>query len=154
MQRVANCLLRKGDQVLLLKKPRRGWWVAPGGKMEPTETILETVCREYREETGLILENPTLGGVFTMCMENEGKRDKEWMMFTFLADSHRGEMLERSPEGELCWQPVSHVPSLPTSGMDRQILTRLLRPEGALLIGKLVYSPEEELLSHAWHHTG
>ncbi|MCY8461779.1 NUDIX hydrolase, partial [Bacillus spizizenii] len=33
MQRVTNCVLQTDDKVLLLQKPRRGWWVAPGGKM-------------------------------------------------------------------------------------------------------------------------
>ena len=41
MQRIANLIIKKDDQVLLLKKPRRGWYVAPGGKMEPGESIFE-----------------------------------------------------------------------------------------------------------------
>ncbi|PAK45827.1 NUDIX hydrolase, partial [Bacillus licheniformis] len=53
MQRVTNCVLTSGDKVLLLQKPRRGWWVAPGGKMESGETVRDAVIREYREETGL-----------------------------------------------------------------------------------------------------
>ena len=34
MQRIANLLVVKDNQVLLLKKPRRDWYVAPGGKMD------------------------------------------------------------------------------------------------------------------------
>ncbi|PTX59624.1 8-oxo-dGTP diphosphatase [Melghirimyces profundicolus] len=147
MQRVANCLLIQNGQVLLLKKPRRGWWVAPGGKMEPSETVLETVCREYREETGLMLEAPSLCGVFTMCVEKQGRLEKEWMLFTFRADRCRGDLLERSEEGELCWQPLEAVPNLPTSGMDHEILTRLLK-DSKMLIGRMVYNPNEELLHH------
>ncbi|MGA9287419.1 MAG: NUDIX hydrolase, partial [Anaerobacillus sp.] len=32
VQRVTNCILNDeaNDRVLLLQKPRRGWWVAPG----------------------------------------------------------------------------------------------------------------------------
>ena len=74
MQRVVNCILRDRDRVLLLKKPRRGWWVAPGGKMKPTESIMDTLLREYEEETGLQLENARLCGVFTMCVEDDGHR--------------------------------------------------------------------------------
>lgn len=55
MQRVTNCLLIKDEKVLLLQKPRRGWWVAPGGKMESGESIKEAVIREFREETGIYL---------------------------------------------------------------------------------------------------
>ena len=32
MQRIVNLLVVKDNHVLLLKKPRRGWYVAPGGK--------------------------------------------------------------------------------------------------------------------------
>ncbi len=40
MQRIANLLAVQNDQVLLLQKPRRGWYVAPGGKMESGESII------------------------------------------------------------------------------------------------------------------
>ncbi|EGK10875.1 MutT/Nudix family protein [Desmospora sp. 8437] len=147
MQRIANCILVSEGRVLLLKKPRRGWWVAPGGKVEPKETVLEAVCREYEEETGLIPRDPSLCGVFTMCLEERGKLEKEWMMFTFRAEGYHGELLPHSPEGELCWHPLDQVDALPTSQMDRKILTRLLEGK-KLSIGRLVYSREEELLRH------
>ncbi|OYD08160.1 NUDIX hydrolase [Paludifilum halophilum] len=149
MQRIANCILTDKDQVLLLKKPRRGWWVAPGGKMEPSETILDTVCREFEEETGLILQDPVLSGVFTMRMENKGFLEKEWMMFTFRANRYKGKRLEQSLEGELCWKPVASVPRLPTSGMDRKILTHLLTSRD-LFIGKIVYTPDEQLIDYTF----
>lgn len=56
VQRVTNCVLIKDNQILLLKKPRRGWWVAPGGKMEPGESIRDACIREFREETGVYLK--------------------------------------------------------------------------------------------------
>ncbi|GGA44911.1 putative Nudix hydrolase YvcI [Kroppenstedtia guangzhouensis] len=135
---------------MLLKKPRRGWWVAPGGKVEPKETVLEAVCREYEEETGLILRDPLLCGVFTMCLVERGELEKEWMMFTFRAEEFHGELLSHSPEGELSWHPLDQVGSLPTSEMDRKIFTYLLEGRN-LSIGRLEYSREEELLSHHLH---
>lgn len=62
MQRVTNCVLIRDNEVLLLQKPRRNWWVAPGGKMERGETVRDSVVREYREETGIYLKNPALRG--------------------------------------------------------------------------------------------
>ena len=64
LQRVTNCVLLKDGKVLLLQKPKRGWWVAPGGKMEQGESIREACIREYREETGIYLKNPKLKGIF------------------------------------------------------------------------------------------
>ncbi|SFS32391.1 8-oxo-dGTP diphosphatase [Marininema halotolerans] len=152
MQRIANCLLQDQDQFLLLKKPRRGWWVAPGGKVESGETIMEAVCREFYEETGLHLIQPVLSGVVTMCVEQDGKIEKEWMMFNFRASHYEGALLENSPEGQLSWQPLDALSTLPTSEMDQQILSRLACFEKELFIGRIVYSPEEVILSQHWHN--
>ncbi|MGI6125685.1 MAG: 8-oxo-dGTP diphosphatase [Planifilum sp.] len=147
MQRVVNCILRDRDRVLLLKKPRRGWWVAPGGKMKPTESIMDTLLREYEEETGLQLENARLCGVFTMCVEDEGRLVKEWMLFTFFSDRYKGTPLEKSEEGILAWHPVSSLSRLPAAAGDRMFWERIaLRQE--FLVGRFVYSSEEELLRH------
>ena len=70
MQRVTNCVLVKENNVLLLQKPRRGWWVAPGGKMEPGESVKEACVREFREETGIYLKNPKIKGIFTFIMKD------------------------------------------------------------------------------------
>ena len=44
------------DQILLVKRdtvPFKGYWALPGGRMEPGETVEQTVVREVKEETGL-----------------------------------------------------------------------------------------------------
>ncbi|KHE73080.1 NUDIX domain-containing protein, partial [Halobacillus sp. BBL2006] len=94
MQRVSNCILRVNDQVLMLKKPRRGWYVAPGGKMESGENIKDSAIREFEEETGLLIEKPELRGSFTFVMREEQQTKEEWMMFTFYSTSYSGDLLE------------------------------------------------------------
>ncbi|WP_256592921.1 NUDIX domain-containing protein, partial [Pseudomonas sp. 2822-17] len=64
--------MEKGE-VLTLQKPRRGWWVAPGGKMGLGETIRESVKREFWEETGVYIKDPNLKGIFTILIEENGK---------------------------------------------------------------------------------
>jgi 8-oxo-dGTP diphosphatase len=146
LQRVTNCILNRNGKVLMLQKPRRGWWTAPGGKMEPHESIQEAVLREYEEETGLRLLNPELKGVFTIIIEANRVVVDEWMMFTFLASEAVGESLTKCQEGILQWHPVDTLRSLPTAEGDQRFLTSIA--EGTpLMMGKFVYTPNYDLIS-------
>ncbi|MFP3125190.1 8-oxo-dGTP diphosphatase [Ectobacillus funiculus] len=147
MQRVANCVLLKDNQILLLQKPRRNWWVAPGGKMERGETIREAVVREYREETGIYLKNPSLKGVFTFVIKENDKVVSEWMMFSFLATDFTGGSKPQSEEGILQWHLLADVDSLPMAPGDYHIIDYLLQGSG-MIYGTFVYTPNFELLSY------
>ncbi|MBU5209381.1 8-oxo-dGTP diphosphatase [Bacillus safensis] len=147
MQRVTNCVLHHEDQVLLLQKPRRGWWVAPGGKMESGESVKDSVVREYREETGIYILNPQLKGVFTFIIKEGDQIVQEWMMFTFMADSFTGKNVTESEEGILKWHDVKNVPHLPMAPGDSHILDFMLKGKG-LLHGTFTYTPDFELIAY------
>ncbi|PRR90609.1 8-oxo-dGTP diphosphatase [Bacillus sp. NMCN1] len=147
MQRVTNCVLHHDDQVLLLQKPRRGWWVAPGGKMESGESVKDSVVREYREETGIYILNPQLKGVFTFIIKEGDQIVQEWMMFTFMADSFTGKNVTESEEGILKWHDVKDVPHLPMAPGDSHILDFMLKGKG-LLHGTFTYTPDFELIAY------
>src|SRR5699024_12594367 len=112
MKRVTNSILIKDKHILLLKKPRRGWYAIPGGKMEQGETVRESVMREYREETGLQLVNPQLRGILTFMMYADATLTQEWMMFTFVCSSVQGKLTDECDGGAVAWLPLDELDSI------------------------------------------
>lgn len=147
MQRVTNCVLLQDDKVLLLQKPRRGWWVAPGGKMEQGESVRDACIREFREETGIYLRNPNIKGIFTFIMKNGDKVISEWMMFTFFATAFDGKNFTQSEEGTLSWQPINKIKELPMAEGDYHILEYMIHGKG-MIYGTFTYSEDYKLLQY------
>lgn len=147
MQRVTNCVLVRDNKILLLQKPKRGWWVAPGGKMEPGESVRDSCIREFREETGIYLKNPQLKGVFTMIIKESEELVSEWMMFSFMASDSEGAQFEESDEGKLEWQPLDQVKNLPMAAGDYHIIDYMVHGNG-MIYGTFTYTKDFELLSY------
>ncbi|QFF99978.1 8-oxo-dGTP diphosphatase [Psychrobacillus glaciei] len=145
MQRIANLLIYKDGQVLLLKKPRRNWYVAPGGKMEVGESILNSAIREFTEETNTIPINPHLKGIYTMVIEENGIQIDEWMLFTFVATNIEGTPFEETTEGILEWHAVEDLYVLPMAEGDRTNLLFAVREQG-IQYGTFVYTPDFTLI--------
>jgi len=147
MQRVTNCILedKETGQVLMLKKPRRGWYVAPGGKMESGEHVKQSAAREFYEETGITVQDPELKGVFTFVMKDGEEVVQEWMMFTFYASQYFGDLLDESPEGELEWVPLNEVLQKPMAEGDRHYFKHILESD-APMYGTFTYTLDFQLL--------
>lgn len=147
MQRISNLLILKENHVLLLKKPRRGWYVAPGGKIDPGESIYEAAVREFQEETGANPIDPHLKGTYTMVIKNEETDTviDEWMLFTFIARDLEGEPFEETVEGILEWHPVESLKTLPMAEGDRTNLLFAVSRQG-MQYGTFTYTEEFTLL--------
>lgn len=86
-------IIRKDNQILLGYKKRgfaKGILNGPGGKLEPSESTIECIVRETREEVGITLKDPKLCGMLEFFDGDE----MEWMVFVFKADSFSGEVIE------------------------------------------------------------
>jgi 8-oxo-dGTP diphosphatase len=63
------------NKVLLIKRNTRpfvGYWALPGGRMDPGETLEQTVVREVNEETGLDVEIVSVVGDYVERGAREG----------------------------------------------------------------------------------
>ncbi|MDO4168986.1 MAG: 8-oxo-dGTP diphosphatase [Lachnospiraceae bacterium] len=93
------CLIHKNNQYLLQDRVKEDWkgFTLPGGHIEKGESIVESVIREIKEETGLTILNPKLCGVKQFPIENG-----RYIVFLFRADQFIGEVIS-SEEGKIHW---------------------------------------------------
>ena len=91
------CVICDGGRVLVQDKAGCGI-VFPGGHVEPGESMLASVIREMREETGLTIEHPALCGLKDW-MREDGTR---FLVALYRADRFSG-TLKPSEEGRVFW---------------------------------------------------
>jgi len=132
----------RDDQVLLhrrVKNPNEGLWVAPGGKLEPTESPTECAVREMREETGLELEDPALRGVM---VEVSPRPDYQWITFVYAATRWTGELAPAGGIGEFRWVRIPEVFALPIPPTDQVFFARAVRLADPPFLIKFTYDAE------------
>lgn len=148
LKSVVNCVLREENKILMLQKPKRGWWVVPGGKVEEGETLLEAILREFKEETNLTLERAALKGVFNIIILEDNQIIDDWMLFTYFADDYSGRITENCIEGILQWKDIDEALALPKAMGDNIYLKHLVNSD-ELITGKFYYTSDYTLLSYA-----
>lgn len=92
------CLICDGNKVLVQEKLGTKGLVFPGGHVEEGESLLESVIREMKEETGLTIENPKVCG-FKDWIQEDGTR---YIVLLYKTDKFTGE-LKSSDEGRVFW---------------------------------------------------
>ena len=119
------CIVLRGNEVLLQNRVKDDWrgFAPPGGHIEPGESIVESVIREMREETGLTVKNPKLCGVKQFPIP-EGR----YVVFLFLVKEYEGELVS-SDEGEMEWIPLDRLDEYDTVADLQELLDVMLRDD-------------------------
>ena len=79
----------------------------PGGHIEKQESFVDSVIREVKEETGLIIKNPKLCGIKWW----EVKRNKRYVVLLFKTNEYCG-TLKSSNEGKVFWTKLETLKTL------------------------------------------
>ena len=95
------CMITDGQLVLVQDRKSKKWpgITFPGGHVEPNESIISSVIREVKEETGLTVSNLELCGIQNWTDPVEGYR---YLVFCYKT-SHFSGSIQSSDEGEVFW---------------------------------------------------
>ena len=127
---------RKNDQHL-------GKYNGLGGKMEAGEDIQTCICREIKEESGIICEKVVLRG--TINWTGFGPNGEDWFGFIFRIDQFRGAPRNNNEEGTLIWYPIEDLLSLPMWEGDKYFLPLVFDDDPRVFHGYMPYENEKPL---------
>jgi ADP-ribose pyrophosphatase YjhB (NUDIX family) len=120
-------ILRDGKLLLLKRRrpPEAGAWGQPGGKVEPYETVEDTVRREVMEELGIAIVLERL-----ICVVDQIDIDahSHWVAPTYLARIETGEPSVQEPEAHSAcgWFDLDTLPE-PLTVATQQTLAAYLK---------------------------
>ncbi len=101
-------LIQKERRLLLIRKKRghgAGRIIAPGGKLEGSESPLQCAVRETQEETGIRVRQ----AVPVAELKFVERKGEQWLGHVFLASSYQGVAVE-TPEAEPHWFAIDDIP--------------------------------------------
>lgn len=150
MQFIVNCFVPWQGGFVMLQKPRRGWWYLPGGKVEDLELWRDAAIREFREETGLSLQDADLVGVYRVHMAGaEGIGPKERLIAQFIGRDPIGTLYEENREGKLAVMKPEDLLRLPMDEGDRLMVKHTVsihhRRDSKVIFGRFEYDANHQV---------
>lgn len=104
----AAALVTRGDEVLLIRSPRRGWEF-PGGMVEQGESVIQGLMREIREETGVEVQVTAFVGAYSNLVQKDGYGPLEGtklptvLNLTFLCEYVSGDICLSEESTDVAW---------------------------------------------------
>ncbi|MGQ7357341.1 8-oxo-dGTP diphosphatase [Streptococcus suis] len=95
------CMISEGQRVLVQERKSAKWpgITFPGGHIEPNESLIASVIREIKEETGLTVSNLELCGIQNWTDPTDQYR---YLVFCYKTNQFSGS-IQTSDEGEVFW---------------------------------------------------
>lgn len=109
----AGIAVRRGSEVLLIRRRDDACWDLPGGGVNVGEEVEAAARRELREETGLTAGPLTLLGVFSGDAHRHTYPDGNvvaWVTVLYLAEQTVGEMQAGDDAAQVAWWPLADLP--------------------------------------------
>ena len=96
-------IIENNEKILLQRRVDEDNWCIPGGVMEIGETFEQTAKRETKEETGLVVEDLELFGIYSgeKCFVEYPNKDKVFsVQIIFKASKFVGELIQQGIESK------------------------------------------------------
>ena len=126
-------LVQRGDEVLLVRTPRRGWEF-PGGQIEEGESVLDGVVREVQEEAGVVAAVDRLVGVYSNLSSSR-------VIFDFLGSWLSGDAEAGDESIAAAWVSRASAEQMIDHPGYRQRLRQLLAFDGRVLFQSYTTAP-------------
>lgn len=128
----ASALLFRDGLVLLVLRaqgPARGLWSAPGGRVEPGETAIDTARREVLEETGIVAHDlVALATHFVVAPATKNQTATTYRIAVFTGEAGPGQPRAGSDAAQVRFFAPADLPGLDTTaGLDAFVAKALLR---------------------------
>lgn len=112
-------IVEDGNGNILMVKTQHNGWVYPGGQVEVGENLVDALCREIKEESGIDSSVLYLVGVYsnTGCYKwHDGITDVPTkVMMDFVCKPVGGELCTSDETSDSCWVPKGKVLGMMTA---------------------------------------
>lgn len=112
---VAAIVRNDAGELLMIERTDNGLWAVPGGAQDVGESVVDTVRREVREETGIEVEVTSLSGIYSdpahVIAYDDGEVRQEFSL-CFHARPVGGDLRTSSESRRVHWVPPSRLDTL------------------------------------------